>query len=114
MTCLFNMAAGMGLPSVRYARFGQSHTGDLQKRRYTTTVTIGLNRSLPRLCFTTTSPRPSVMLLLIDFSAGVIQSLLRPIPFFRRESATIDSVSELSVLNPSLLSGQLSGLPACQ
>ena len=36
MTRLFNLAAGMGLPSARYARFGQAHTGDLQKRRYTT------------------------------------------------------------------------------
>jgi len=36
MTRLFNLAAGMGLPSARYALFGQAHTGDLQKRRYTT------------------------------------------------------------------------------
>ena len=36
MTRLFNLAAGMGLPSARYARFGQAHAGDLQKRRYTT------------------------------------------------------------------------------
>jgi hypothetical protein len=36
MTRLFNLAAGMGLPSARYARFGQAHTGDLQNRRYTT------------------------------------------------------------------------------
>jgi hypothetical protein len=39
MTRLFNLAAGMGLPSARYARFGQAHTGDLQKRRYTTNTT---------------------------------------------------------------------------
>jgi len=35
MTRLFKLAAGMGLPSSRYARLGQAHTGDLQKRRYT-------------------------------------------------------------------------------
>ena len=35
MTRLFNLAASMGLPSARYARLGQAHTGDLQKRRYT-------------------------------------------------------------------------------
>jgi len=35
MTRLFKSAAGMGLPSSRYARLGQAHTGDLQKRRYT-------------------------------------------------------------------------------
>ena len=34
MTRLFKLAAGMGLPSSRYARLGQAHTGDLQKRRY--------------------------------------------------------------------------------
>jgi hypothetical protein len=28
--------SGMGQPSARYARFGQAHTGDLPKRRYTT------------------------------------------------------------------------------
>jgi len=35
MTRLFKLAAGMGLPSSRYARLEQAHTGDLQKRRYT-------------------------------------------------------------------------------
>jgi hypothetical protein len=35
MTRLFKSAAGMGLPSSRYARLGQAPTGDLQKRRYT-------------------------------------------------------------------------------
>jgi len=37
MTRLFKLAAGMGLPSSRYARLEQAHTGDLQKRRYTNT-----------------------------------------------------------------------------
>ena len=35
MTRLFKSAAGMGLPSSRYARLGLAHTGHLQKRRYT-------------------------------------------------------------------------------
>ena len=35
MIRLFKSAAGMGLTSARYARLGQAHTGDLQKRRYT-------------------------------------------------------------------------------
>jgi hypothetical protein len=47
MTRLFNLAAGMGLPSARYARFGQAHTGDLQKRRYTTGLTNGPQRWVP-------------------------------------------------------------------
>ena len=33
MTRLFNLAAGMGLPSARYARFGQAHAGDLPAYR---------------------------------------------------------------------------------
>jgi len=55
MTRLFNLAAGMGLPSARYARFGQAHTGDLQKRRYTTTGSA-LVRKTP--ASTTTHKRP--------------------------------------------------------
>ena len=49
MTRLFKLAAGMGQPSSRYARLGQAHTGDLQKRRYTNYMGGKLNR-LPFLC----------------------------------------------------------------
>jgi len=41
MTRLFKLAAGMGLPSSRYARLEQAHTGDLQRRRYTNTDLAG-------------------------------------------------------------------------
>jgi hypothetical protein len=35
----------MGLPSSRYARLEQAHTGDLQKRRYTNLICQLLKRS---------------------------------------------------------------------
>jgi hypothetical protein len=105
--------AAKRIPNMRLRRATLSMQA-LLAPAYRKAVSIGPSPSLPNLCFAVTSPRPAVMLLLIDFPACVIQSLLRSIPFAHGETPTVNAISELFVLNASLLSGEFCCLPVRQ